>query len=94
VKHRLSELAQRRAQLTQKAAAQRAQLGQHLHAIESRFGVVDQGILKVRGLLQQPVLLAGGTALAMFLGPARALRLVAKSALMISAARRLFRLIG
>lgn len=88
MKHRLTELAQRRARLTQKAAAQRAQLGQHLHAIESRFGVVDQGILKVRGLLQQPVLLAGGAALAMFLGPMRALRLVGKAALMITAARR------
>ncbi len=88
MKHRLTDLAKRRAQLTQKAAAQRAQLGQHLHAIESRFGVVDQGILKVRGVLQQPVLLAGGAALAMFLGPGRALRLAAKTALMVSAARR------
>jgi YqjK-like protein len=88
VKHRLTELAERRAQLTRKAAAQRMQLGQHLHAFESRFGVVDQGILKARSLLQKPVLLAGGTALAMFLGPVRALRLVGKAALMISAARR------
>jgi len=88
VKHRLTELAERRMQLQRKLAAQRAELGLHMHHIESRLGVVDQGILKARSFLQKPVLLVGGTALAMFLGPARALRLVGKTALLITAARR------
>ncbi len=88
MKHRLTELAERRVQLQQKSAAQRAQLGRSMHTIESRLGIIDQGVVKARNLLNRPVLLAGGTALAMFLGPARALRLVGKTALLISAARR------
>jgi hypothetical protein len=89
MKYRPTELAERRAQLQRKAAAQRAQLGLHVDAIESRTSALDQGFLKAQRLLQKPVLLAGGAALALFVGPVRAVRLVGKAALLIAGARRL-----
>ena len=87
---RSAELAERRRQLQQLAAAQRRELGSHLDAIETRVRGVDQGFVKVRSLLQRPLLLTGGSLLAMFVGPWRALRLVGKAMPLIITARRLF----
>jgi hypothetical protein len=91
--NRLDQLARKRRQLQQQAAAQRQQLGEHFDAIDARFRGFDQGIVKVQGFLQRPALLAGAAALLTFMGPWRALRLVGKAALLLSAARRLFRLV-
>jgi hypothetical protein len=93
MQNRLDELASRRRQLQQRAEAQRQDLGAHFNAIDERFRGFDQGFVKVQGLLQRPALLAGGAALLLFMGPWRALRLAGKAALLLSAARRLFRLV-
>ena len=86
-------MSERRAQLQRKAAAQRRQLGAHMDAIEARVRPVELGFLKLRTLVHKPVVVAGGTALALFLGPRRALRLVGKTALLVSTARRLLRVV-
>lgn len=88
----LAELAQRRARLQEKAAAQRRQLGAHVGVIEARFSGVDRGFVKVRSWLSRPLVLASGAALLVGVGPHRALRLVGKAAVLLAAARRLVRL--
>ena len=88
----LTELAQRRARLQEKAAAQRRQLSAHMSVIDARFGGVDRGLARVRNWLRTPLLLAGGAALPLGVGPSRALRFVGKATLLISTARRLLRL--
>jgi hypothetical protein len=85
---RLAELADRRTRLQLKAAAQRAQLGVAMESIESRVRTVDNVLLKVRPLLRKPVLLAGGAALALFIGPGRLLKMAGRAMLLITAARR------
>jgi hypothetical protein len=94
VKSRLTELGERRLQLQLKAAAQREQLAVHVQDIEDSFHSVGSGLLNVRGWFRQPLLLGGVAALAFFMGPGRALRLLGKTVLVISAARRLLPLLG
>jgi hypothetical protein len=88
---RLAELAERRRELQQKAAAQRSQLGEYVGDIEARFAGVDRGFLNLRGLLQKPAMLAGGAALFLFMGPGRMISLAGKAAVLVSIARRLIR---
>jgi hypothetical protein len=87
----LAELAQRRRELQLKAAAQRSQLGECVGDIEARFAGVDRGFLNLRGLLRKPVVLAGGAALFLFLGPRRLISLAGRAAVLVAMARRLIR---
>jgi len=89
----LTELAGRRARLQEKSAAQRRELGAHMSATEARFSGVDRGLVKVSSWLRKPpLLLAGGAALLVGVGPRRALHLAGKAVLLITTARRLLRL--
>ncbi len=56
---RLLELAERRATLTARAAAQRAALARQLAPWRVPLAVVDQGVAAVRYLKSHPELLAG-----------------------------------
>jgi hypothetical protein len=87
------DLAERRARLLLKSAAQRQQLGTLVRAIDSRIGAVDRGLTSARGFLKQPAILAGGAALALVVGPRRVLRLAGQAVLFFAAARRLLRLV-
>jgi hypothetical protein len=89
----IMELAQRRARLQAKAAAQRQRLGTHMSAIDARISGFDRGFVNVRNWVRSPLLLAGGAALLIYLGPRRALKFVGRTALLVSSARRLFRLV-
>ena len=93
MKDHLMELADRMAHLQRKAAAQRQQLGAAMEGIESRVRAVDGVLLKVRPFVRRPMLLAGGAALALFIGPSRLLRVAGKAMFLFSAARRLMGLI-
>ena len=93
MKEHLLQLADRRAYLQRKAAAQRQELGDAMQGIESRVHAVDGVLLKVRPFLRKPILLAGGAALALFMGPRRVLRMAGKAMFVVSAARRLMGLI-
>ncbi len=90
MKIHLTELAEHRLQLQQQAAAQRQQLAMHVNTIEARIRGVDQGLLNVRNFLQRPAVLAGGAALALCMGPRRALQLLGKAMKLMLAARRMF----
>jgi hypothetical protein len=87
----LAELAIRRHDLQRKAAAQRCELGEYVGDIEARCLGVDRGFVRARGLLRKPVVLAGGAALFLFLGPARWMSLAGRAAVLLSIARRLIR---
>lgn len=84
-------LAQRRAGLQLRAAAQRRQLGQLFESIDSRVRTVDQGIVNARSFLRRPALLMGGAAVALLVGPRRILRLAGQSVLLVGTVRRLLR---
>jgi hypothetical protein len=86
-----AELASRRKHLQRKAAAQRRELGECVGDIKARCLGVDRGLLKARGLLRKPVVLAGGAALFLFLGPGRLMSLAGRAAVLVSIARRLIR---
>lgn len=93
MKDHLLELADRRAHLQRKAAAQRQQLGDAMEGIESRVRSVDGVLLKLQPFVRKPMLLAGGAALVLFVGPKRVLRMAGKAMFLFSAARRLMGLI-
>jgi hypothetical protein len=87
----LAELAMRRQALQRKAAEQRSQLGAYVNDIETRLAGVDRGFAGLKGLLRKPVVLAGGAALFLFLGPGRLISLAGRAALLVSIARRFIR---
>ncbi len=93
MKQHLRTLADRRASLQRKAAAQRAQLGIAMQPIESGVRTVDNVLLKVRPFVGKPVLLVGGAALALFIGPRRMLRLAGRAMLLVATARKSFALL-
>jgi len=68
---KLLELAERRAMLVSRAAAQRAELAQALSPWCGPLAVVDQGVSALRYLWRQPVLLAGVVVCAAVLRPRR-----------------------
>jgi hypothetical protein len=87
----LAKLESRRKDLQSKAAAQRRELGECVGDIKARCLGVDRGFVKARDLLQKPVVLAGGAALFLFLGPGRLMSLAGRAAVLVSIARRLIR---
>lgn len=68
---KLLELAERRAMLVSRAAAQRRELAQALVPWRGPLAVVDQGVSALRYLGRHPVLLAGMVACAAVLRPRR-----------------------
>lgn len=86
-------LAERRAKLQLRSTLQRQQLGRLVASIDSRLHAVDQGFVSARNFLQRPAVLVGAAALGLMIGPRRVMRLAAQGALLLTAARRLLRLV-
>lgn len=89
---RRQRLAQRRAALLAHSAVQRGELSQQVAQIESRLASVDHTINVVKRYAAQPLLLAGGVALLVMIGPRRLLSWAGRSAVLLSAGRRMLRL--
>ncbi len=89
---RRQRLAQRRVALLAHSAAQRDALSQQVSQIEQRLASVDRTINVVRRYAAQPLLLAGGVALLVMIGPRRLLSWAGRSAVLLSAGRRMLRL--
>ena len=68
---KLTELAQRRATLVARAAAQRAVLSQAYAPWRGPLAIVDQGLVAVRYVRNHPALLVGVAVLVMVLRPRR-----------------------
>jgi hypothetical protein len=88
------QLAARRQELRAQSAIQREHLGRTVDDIEARLAGIDRGIELARRLVRKPVVLAGGIALAAFIGPRRLLRIAGRSAVLFATGRRVMRLIG
>jgi hypothetical protein len=72
---KLVELAERRATLVARAAAQRAELSQRLVPWRGALAVVDQGVAAVRYFKSHPELLAAMVTVAVVIRPRRVLGL-------------------
>lgn len=87
---RVAELAARRDNLLLRSAALRRDLEHHTAELDRSFGSVDRGIGIVRNLTSRPLLMAGGAALLMTLGPRNALKWVSRGLLVTSVVRRAY----
>ena len=86
-------LAQRRTALRAHCALQREELARIADHVESRLGSVDRGINLLRRYATRPLLLGGGITLLTLIGPRRLLRWAGRSAVFVTAGRRLLRLL-
>lgn len=66
---RLIELAERRARLVERIAAQRGDLAAGLAPVKRLLGVADKGVEAVRWMKRHPAVLAGAVALSVALRP-------------------------
>jgi hypothetical protein len=85
------ELANRREALLAKSDAQREILAQTTREIEMRLHGVDHVISMARRFVARPLLLAGGLAVIMMLGPRRLLSWAGRAVVLLSTGRRLMR---
>jgi YqjK-like protein len=93
VSERRQRLALKRTALLAHCAVQRGELSNEVQQIEARLASVDRAINIVRRYAAQPLLLAGGVALLVMVGPRRILRWTGRSAVFITAGRRVARLL-
>jgi len=93
VSERRLRLAERRAALLAHCALQRGELSQRAQQIETRLASVDRAISIVRRYAAQPLLLVGGAALLIMVGPRRILRWAGRGAVFITAGKRVARLL-
>lgn len=91
---RVAELEARRKGLLLRSAALRAELVQHTAELDHAFHRIDRGIGLVRNFAARPMLLAGGAALLLTLGPRKAFRWISRGLLLTSVARRAYGLLG
>ncbi len=87
--HRSRELAERSKRLQLTCAAQRSELEGLMHNIQGPTLKIDRLILKVQGLLTQPMIIFGAAAFIFIAGPKRIVRLAGRALFFISTARRL-----
>ncbi|MFL6551217.1 MAG: YqjK family protein [Povalibacter sp.] len=86
-------LAEKRAALLAHSAVQRGELSQQVQEIETRLASVDRGINMVRRYAAQPLLMVGVAALLVMVGPRKILRWAGRSAVFLTAGRRVARLL-
>jgi hypothetical protein len=72
---------------------QRDALAQQVQQIETRLVSVDRTINVVRRYAAQPLLLIGCAALLVMIGPRRILRWTGRSAVLVSASRRVVKML-
>lgn len=90
---RSQELASRRDSLRASCAMQRRHLAESASVIKSRLGGVDRGIGFIGGLVRNPVVVVGATALLVLLGPKRLVRFLGRGVLFASTAQRIARIV-
>lgn len=90
---RSRELAERRASLELRSAAQRAQLAELVNNVDTRLTAVDRGIDSARHFIRQPAVIIGSLVLAAVVGPKRIVRYAGQGLLAVAAVRRLLRLV-
>ncbi|HSN70408.1 MAG TPA: YqjK family protein [Steroidobacteraceae bacterium] len=90
---RARELERRRVALRQQIAAERDLLGFQVAAIEGRLSGVDRAVAGVRSLVRSPVIIVFGLAALALIGPSRLVRLASRSVVLVTAARRIVRLV-
>lgn len=87
---RAEVLARRRAQLVERSGRLRQGLAMDAVRVSGQLGFIDKGFALARSVTRQPLLLAGGAALLMYLRPMRAMKWAARGAVLFSVARKLF----
>ena len=86
---RVRELAERRAALRLRCAAQRRTVARAAQALEQRFGTVDRVAAITRGVFLHPAVVAVGVTLVFALGRSRVFHLIGRGLLLAAGARRL-----
>ena len=86
---RVQELAQRRAALRLRCAAQRRAVAREMHGIEARLGSVDRVAAVVRGTIFHPAVVAVAATVLFALGRTRTFRLAGRGLLIAAGVRRL-----
>lgn len=90
---RFDQLSAKHVRLRTHAALQRRALGERAQEIEQRLTGVDRAVVIARNVVRQPALLIGGVAIIALVGPRRLLRWAGRSALWITTARKVMRLV-
>lgn len=85
------ELADRYDELRLRCAVQRRAVGAEIEHVMARFSVIDRFAVMARGRLLQPRMLLAGIVALLAFGRLRRLRTVGRIALLVVAARRLWR---
>jgi len=88
---RRSELQERRRELLQESESQRRSLAQTTRELELRLQGIDHVINLARRFVAQPVLIAGGLAAIVMIGPRRLLAWAGRGIVLFSTGRRLFK---
>jgi hypothetical protein len=83
------QLAAKRHALIAESTAQREQLKSLAGDVKERLAGLDHGIEVVRTIAKKPTVIAGAIAMVSFIGPRRLFSAVTRSAMFISAGRRL-----
>lgn len=90
---RFNQLTARHMTLRAHAALQRRVLGEKAREIEQQLSGVDRAVTLVRNVARHPALIVAGVAVVALLGPRRLLRWAGRSAIWVTTARRLMRLV-
>jgi hypothetical protein len=94
MKRRAIELANRRAALLERSAAQRAVMVAEVDSIAARLEHIDSRIDSVRRFFRRPWLLLGAaSALVVLMGPRRLIRAGTRGAMWFGTAQRVLRLV-
>jgi len=93
VSSRSRELEERRLALRQQISAERDLVAAELGDIERRLSRVDRAVSGIRSFVHSPVAIVIGVAALALIGPSRMLRLASRSVVVLTAARRVARLI-
>ncbi|MEN9704318.1 MAG: YqjK-like protein [Pseudomonadota bacterium] len=91
---RIEVLARRRIELVARSARLRNDLALEAVRIGGQLGVLDKGFALARSFTRQPLLLAGAAAALFYLRPLRAMKWVARGAVLFSIGRRIFSAMG
>ncbi|HEY4645979.1 MAG TPA: YqjK family protein [Steroidobacteraceae bacterium] len=89
---RTVDLASREAALRLRCAVQRSEMARQVSGIEARLQSVDRVAMTARGFLLRPTVIAGGAVLLILLGRTRTFRVLGRGLVLLSAARRLARI--
>ena len=91
---RARELAERRTALRLRCAVQRRAIAGEVRGVEARLQTVDRVASVARTLTSHPAAIVGGVVVAVALARTRGFRVLSQGLMLVSAIRRLARLIG